>query len=101
MCDKDLQIIKGDTLSLLVNVNEGFELIKKIYFTSNALNIQKEAEHVGENIFRVIISSEETKNFTVAQGTYDITILKTDDTIKTEIHNAHIYITEKENVVNV
>lgn len=98
---KDLEIIQGDTLSLLVNVEIGFELVDKIYFTSKSLNIQKEAEYVGENVFKVVISSEETKLFNVNQATYDITVLKKDGTVKTEIHNGHIYIVDKENVVNV
>lgn len=101
MCGKDLEIIKGDTLSLLVNVEIGIEVVDKIYFTSKALNLQKEAEYVGENVFKVVISSEETKLFNVNQATYDITVLKKDGTIKTELHNESIYIIEKENVVNV
>lgn len=101
MCGKDLEIIKGDTLSLLVNVEIGIEVIDKIYFSSKALNLQKEAEYVGENVYRVIISSEETKIFNVNQATYDITVLKKDGTVKTELHNGHIYIVDKENVVNV
>lgn len=100
MCDKDIQIIKGDTLTLNINVNNGIDLIEKMFFSSKALGIEKEIEYFGENVYQIVISSEETKRFNVPQATYDITVVKNNEHIQTCIYNGYIYIYEKENVVN-
>ena len=100
MCNKDLEIIKGDTFALNINVNKGIELIGKMYFSSKGLGIEREITHFGENVFQLIITSEETKMFSVTQATYDITIKKVNEQIKTAVYNGYIYVYEKENVVN-
>lgn len=100
MCEKDLEIIKGDTLTLNINVNNGIDLIEKMFFSSKTLGIQKEAEHFGENVYQIVISSEETKRFNVLQATYDITVVKKNDSISTCIYNGYIFIREKENMLN-
>lgn len=100
MCEKDIEIIKGDTLTLNINVNSGIEFIEKMFFSSKTLGIQKEAEYFGENVYQIVISSEETKLFNVSQTTYDITVVKKNDTISTCIYNGYIFIREKENMLN-
>lgn len=100
MCGKDLEIIKGDTLTLNINVNNGIDLIEKMFFSSKVLGIEKEVSYFGENVYQLIISSEETKRFNVSQATYDITVVKKNDSISTCVYNGYIYIYEKENVVN-
>lgn len=100
MCEKDLEIIKGDTLTLNINVNNGIEFIERMFFSSKALGIQKEAEYFGENVYQIVISSEETKLFNVSQATYDITVIKKNDSVSTCIYNGYIFIKEKENMLN-
>jgi hypothetical protein len=100
MCDKDLEIIKGDTLTLNINVKNGLDLINKMFFSSKVLGIQKEVEYFGENVYQVVISAEETKKFNVSQASYDITVVKKNEHIQTVIYNGYIYIQEKENMLN-
>lgn len=100
MCEKDLEIIKGDTLTLNINVNNGIDLIEKMFFSSKVLGIEKEVSYFGENVYQLIISSEETKRFNVSQATYDITVVKKNDSISTCIYNGYIFIREKENMLN-
>lgn len=100
MCEKDLEIIKGDTLTLNINVENGLDLIDKMFFSSKVLGIQKEVEYFGENVYQVVISAEETKKFNVSQASYDITVVKKNEHIQTVIYNGYIYIQEKENMLN-
>lgn len=100
MCEKDLEIIKGDTLTLNINVNNGIDLIEKMFFSSKVLGIEKEASFFGENVYQIVISSAETKRFNVSQATYDITVVKKNDSISTCIYNGYIFIREKENMLN-
>lgn len=100
MCEKDLEIIKGDTLTLNINVENGLDLINKMFFSSKVLGIQKEVEYFGENVYQVVISAEETKKFNVSQASYDITVVKKNEHIQTVIYNGYIYIQEKENMLN-
>lgn len=100
MCEKDLEIIKGDTLTLNINVNNGIDLIEKMFFSSKVLGIEKEANYFGGNVYQIVISAEETKRFNVSQATYDITVVKKNDSISTCIYNGYIFIREKENMLN-
>ena len=100
MCEKDLEIIKGDTFVINVNVNAGQELISKMFFSSKMLGIEKEFSYIGENVYQAVILSEETKLFNISQATYDITIIKENEQVQTAIHNGYIYIEEKENTLN-
>ena len=97
MCNSDIEIIKGDTLPISIIVDEGIELIEEIYFTSSSLGINRKANYIEENIYQLIISSEETQEFKERFATYDITAILKNTHIKTTIYNGYIYIYEKEN----
>lgn len=99
MCEKDLEIIKGDTLSLIIYVDDGFEMIEEIYFTSKLLGINEKATYFGENAYKLIIPSEKTKTFALYHATYDITAILKNTHTQTAIYNGYIYIYEKENVI--
>ena len=94
-----ITIIQGDTYECEVSI-EGVlvEIIDKIYFSSNQLNVCKELEK-RDGKFVLKFTPEETMKFETGNLSYDFTIYFVDKTIQTVQYKARISILPKVNKV--
>ena len=94
-----ITIIQGDTYECEVTV-EGIvaELVDKIYFSSNQLNVCKMLDK-RDNKFILKFTPEETMKFSTGNLSYDFTIYFLDNTIQTAQYKARISILPKINKV--
>lgn len=98
---KKIQIIQGDSYALEVDF-EGIiiDLIDSIHFTCNELSICKQLEKdIENNLFRLYIDKEETKEYSNGVYNYDLTIKFVDNNVKTVQYRSILVILEKNNKV--
>lgn len=98
---KKIQIIQGDSYTLEVDF-EGIiiDLIDSIYFTCNELSICKQLEKdIENNLFRLSIDKNETKEYSNGVYNYDLTIKFVDNNVKTVQYRSILVILEKNNKV--
>lgn len=96
-----IKIIQGDTYTLDIDF-EGItlDLINNIYFSCDELSICKKLnKYVEENLFRLFISSEESKEYPSGVYNYDLTVEFAGETVKTVQYRSIITILEKNNKV--
>lgn len=98
--NSNIEIIQGDSYQLNITL-EGVELetISNIYFSSNSLDITKELVKE-QDVFQLILASNETLNFKIGIFDYDLTIKFVDAKIKTIIYRSLISILPKINEVD-
>ena len=96
-----IQIICGDTYERYVTF-DGIDIdsIRDIYFSCKSLNIQKRFIR-RDNEFCLSFSPSETINMKLGSATYDMTILFSDEKVKTIVYNATITILQKVNEVRL
>ena len=94
-----ITIIQGDTYECEISI-EGVlvEIIDRIYFSSNQLNVCKELEK-RDGKFVLKFTPEETMNFETGNLSYDFTIYFTNNAIQTAQYRNRISILPKINKV--
>ena len=99
--NKQLRLIVGDQFTLNVDVeNIDRSLIKTVWFTSNALGVQKELSPPAEgNRWLLYLSSEATRAFATEIALFDITVELADGNYVTPINGGSVLIEKKTNEV--
>lgn len=100
-----LDFVKGDVFVLDV-VLDGVapELIRGVWFTSDALFLRCEMEcmgtdEAGKSYWTLWLQSAETARCPARGATYDVTMERTDGNYNTLVHNGWIEVREKINEV--
>lgn len=97
----EVNIVRGDTLSLKINIDlEYIKLIKQVYFSNKKLNVLKVARfETQSNSFFVEISSVETELFSIGTSDFDIKIEFIDGDIQTALYRNSFNVFENVNKV--
>lgn len=98
---KEIEVVQGDTFQRNVHVkNMSTDLIGSIKFSCNKLGINKNLIYDSDNDkYILILTSEETKSLEVGIADYDLTIIFTDDSVKTVSYRSLVRILPKTNKV--
>lgn len=98
----DILIIQGDTCQINVEV-EGVEkeFIEEVYLSCEKLNLVRALTY-DQTIekYVLVLSSEETKNFTPIITNFDITVKIVGNKIATGLYKGKIIIAEKNNSIS-
>ena len=96
-----INVIQGDSLNLKVIVEQGADLIEKMFFSCSKLQIVQELTKVTENnetYWILNLTPNQTKTCKCCFTNYDITVQLYDEQIQTVIHNGGFNVCKKENV---
>lgn len=97
MDEHKITLVKGDTLSLNITINDvDIELIDKVYFTCVQQNIRKELI-LQDNQFMLNIDPSQTALFKEVISDYDITIVFKNGETYTSIYRANLVVLPKVN----
>lgn len=96
------EIIYGDTIDVQIGIDEGEELISKMYFSCASLDISQEMMKTEENnkvCYVTSINPDLVPNYKPGYISFDITVQLTDGSMQTIMYNEPIYIYPKVNKV--
>lgn len=95
-----IKVIQGDSLKLKFSVEQGAELVEKMFFSCSKLKIVQELTKVEENnetYWLLNLSPNQTKTCECCFANYDITVQLYDGQIQTVVYNEGFNICKKEN----
>ena len=96
-----LQLVQGDIFELTLTVTGGDETmeIDSIYFSCRDQKIVKKFESLGDNLYFISISPDETKKLNPKITSFDITVIFDDGGIVTEVYQNKLEILRKRNLI--
>lgn len=101
MDEHKITLVKGDTLSLNITINDvDIELIDKVYFTCVQQNIRKELI-LQDNQFMLNIDPSQTALFKEVISDYDITIVFKNGETMTTIYRSSFIVLPKTNSLDI
>ena len=95
-----IKLIQGDTLNLIITVEEGANQIEELYFSCERLNLSKTLTKIDDTHYMVNFDAEFTCDCSICNTTFDITAKLKDNQIVTVIYNDSLKILKKENKIN-
>jgi len=98
---KVFKLVQGDIFELNLTVTGGDETaeVDKIYFSCRDQGIVKQFENLGDDLYFISISPDETKKFNPKITSFDITVIFDDGGILTEVFQNKLEVLRKRNLI--